>query len=234
MWPERSSSFVSRWLFIWVTPMLKLGSTQHLEHEDLWSLDPKESTGENYAEFKTLLAAEHERANANADEFALWRPALALVRKQVLQAAVLRVANTACSLLRPLVLQQVLLVVEGSPAWVEPQNAWMLALGMMACSLGEFMGYGHYMHFVNKASWRLREAIIGMLYNHVTDLNLGAKNSYSGGKITNLMSTDADRVRFMTIQLNLLWIVPIQFCVSLYLGAFVFSPFPINLLTFVG
>jgi hypothetical protein len=49
------------------------------------------------------------------------------------------------------VLQQVLLVVEGSPAWVEPENAWMLAILMMLCSFGEFMGYGHYMHLVNKA-----------------------------------------------------------------------------------
>ena len=38
------------------------------------------------------------------------------------------------------------------------------------------------------------------------------------------MSTDADRVRFMTIQLNLLWIVPIQFAVSLYLVMALLGP----------
>jgi hypothetical protein len=55
--------------------------------------------------------------------------------------------------------------------------------------------YGHYMHLVNKASWRLRESIIAVLYNHVTTLSAGAKATYSGGKITNLMSSDTDRVR---------------------------------------
>ena len=83
--------------------MLKLGSTQHLEHSDLWSLDPAESSSVNYAQFKSLLEAEHKRAKSANDKFALWRPALGLVRNQVLQAAVLRVTNTACSLLRPLV-----------------------------------------------------------------------------------------------------------------------------------
>ena len=224
IWPERTESFVSRWLFLWVTPMLKLGSREHLEHTDLWSLDPKECTAHNYPRFKILLADEHQRCKASGSEFALWRPVLALVKPQVLKAAALRVFNVGCSLSRPLVLQQVLLVVEGAPAWVEPEHAWMLAVGMMACSFGEFMGYSHYMHLVNKASWDLREAIIGMLYNHVADLNLGAKNSYSGGKITNLMSSDADRVRFMTIQLNLLWIIPIQFVVSLYLVISLLGP----------
>ena len=143
IWPERSSSFVGRWLFLWVAPMLKLGSREHLEHSDLWSLDPQESTCTNYPKFKKLLADEHARCKSADCEFALWRPALNLVKKQVLQAAVLRVTNVGCSLARPLVLQQVLLVVEGSPAWVEPENAWMLAIGMMMCSFGEFMGYGH-------------------------------------------------------------------------------------------
>ena len=223
-WPEYRSGCVSRWLFLWVGPMLKLGSLAHLEHDDLWGLNEKESTARNYKRFVVMIEDERKRAEATGGEFQLWRPAFACVRTQVAQAAVLRILNIASNMMRPLVLRQMLLVIEGEPAIVEPENAWMLAVGMALCSFGEFMGYGHYMHLVNKASWRLRESIVGMLFHHVTSLNYGAKNSYSGGKITNLMSSDADRVRFMTIQLNLLWIIPIQFVVSLYMVMAMLGP----------
>ena len=200
-WPEYRASFLSRWFFMWVGPMLQLGSTVHLEHSDLWKLHPKETTEVSYGKFKKLYDAERTRAAENGTEFKLWRPVFHSVRTTVLQAAVLRLLNSACSLSRPLVMQQILLVIEGDDsAWVTKSQGWVLAILMMSLSFGEFMGYGHYMHLVNKASWRLRESIVALLYVHVTTLSAGARASYSGGKITNLMSSDTDRVRFMTIQ----------------------------------
>ena len=37
------------------------------------------------------------------------------------------------------------------------------------------------------------------------------------GKITNMMSSDCDRLRFVVTQLNLLWIIPLQFIAALCL-----------------
>jgi hypothetical protein len=68
----------------------------------------------------------------------------------------------------------------------------------------------HYMHVVNKAGWRVREALIGVLFRKVTWLSPGTKATYSTGKITNMMSSDCDRLRFVVTQLNLLWIIPVQ------------------------
>ena len=73
------------------------------------------------------------------------------------------------------------------------------------------------MHVVNKAGWRVREALIGMLFRKVTWLSPGTKATYSSGKITNMMSSDCDRLRFVVTQLNLLWIIPLQFVGALAL-----------------
>ena len=61
----------------------------------------------------------------------------------------------------------------------------------------------------------VREALIGMLFRKVTWLSPGTKATYSSGKITNMMSSDCDRLRFVVTQLNLLWIIPLQFFCAL-------------------
>jgi hypothetical protein len=54
-----------------------------------------------------------------------------------------------------------------NPAIVSRENAWLLAFAMFASSVGEFLGYAHYMHIVNKGGWRLREALVGSLFKSV-------------------------------------------------------------------
>ena len=63
-------------------------------------------------------------------------------------------------------------------------------------------------------SIRIRSAIIGCLYRKSIGLSPGAKAAYSSGKITNLMSNDADKLIMCCFQVPWLWQVPINFCVA--------------------
>jgi ATP-binding cassette subfamily C (CFTR/MRP) protein 1 len=58
---------------------------------------------------------------------------------------------------------------------------------------------------------------VGATRRKVTWLSPGTKAAYSSGKITNMMSADCDRLRFVVTQLNLLWIIPLHFVGALCL-----------------
>ena len=45
--------------------------------------------------------------------------------------------------------------MEGSPAIVEPQNAWMLAIGMIATQFLQLILGVHYENMINRMSFRL-------------------------------------------------------------------------------
>ena len=213
-----------------------LGCKAHLEHTDLWSLHEKESTKYNLGRFEKLWEEEGVRAAAAGESAGLGSPMLKFVLGTCLWGAGLRCACSASQFARPLLLQQILLVVEGSDAAiVGPDRAWLLAVFMFLASVGDFLTvrdpqpariflpcllaflpscllallrpacsrigraayivgvvdqYSHYMHVVNKAGWRLRESLIGMLFKKVTWLSPGTKATYSSGKITNMMSSD--------------------------------------------
>eukprot|EP01052_Picozoa_sp_SAG31_P002039 SAG31_NODE_68_length_28153_cov_23.647717_21_plen_98_part_00 len=67
-----------------------------------------------------------------------------------------------------------------------------------------------------KSAWRLRQALVGLLYSKVTKLSQGTKTSYSQGKIINMMSSDVDRMRMCIRNLNDLWLIPLRFCIALF------------------
>ena len=219
VWPEYASGwFPSRLFFTWFAPMENLGCKAHLEHSDLWTLHENESTRYSLNGFEKLWEEECERAAAAGESAGLGQPMFKYVFWTCISGAALRLTCSISQFARPLLMQQILLVVEGSKdAIVGADMAWLLAIAMFLASVGDFLSYSHYMHIVNKGGWRLREALIGMLFKKVTWLSPGTKATYSSGKITNMMSSDCDRLRFVVTQLNLIWIIPLQFCMALAL-----------------
>ena len=83
-------------------------------------------------------------------------------------------------------------------------------------SLCDFLSFSHYNMFVMKSAWRLRQALVGILFSKVTKLSHGTKAAYSQGKITNMMSSDVDRLRMSVRMVNDLWLIPTRFCLALY------------------
>ena len=216
-WPEYGAGWLpARLFFTWWAPMERLGAATPLEHTDLWALHERESTRKSFDDFEEKWQAELQRVAGTDESPSLSRVILKSCLRTVIEGALLRLTTMLSRLARPLVMQQILMVAEGDESAIVSESfAYILAFGMFGCAVGEFLCYAHYMHVVNKAGWRVREALIGMLFRKVTWLSPGTKATYSSGKITNMMSSDCDRLRFVVTQLNLLWIIPLQFFCAL-------------------
>ena len=65
----------------------------------------------------------------------LGRPIVRLTWRQLAKGAILRFSCDMLSFARPLLMQQILLICEGSPAVVSRDNAWMLAVTMAVVSI---------------------------------------------------------------------------------------------------
>ena len=71
--------------------------------------------------------------------------------------------------LMPLLMQQILLVVEGSDeARVRPESAWMLAIAVGLCTAADFLCSAHYTWLTLKAAWHVRQSLVGLLFSKVT------------------------------------------------------------------
>ena len=222
-WPEQTSSFFSRLVFQWYAPLIKLGATTPLELSDLWHLHPTDAADANSNRFWQLWQEELERAKAAAarggkhSEPWLGWPVFKFTWKSLAKAMFMRLSSDMLNFARPLLMQQILLVCEGSPAIVKEENAWYLAVGMAASAIAQMLLNTHYDNVINRVSFRLRCAIVGALYKKTIELSTGAKASYSSGKIVNMMSNDAMKCMQLVRQLNYAWSVPFNFIFALYL-----------------
>lgn len=222
-WPEQSSSFFSRLVFQWYAPLIKLGAKTPLELTDLWHLHPTDAADANSDRFWQLWQAELRRAEGaaargrkHAEPWLGW-PIFKFTWRPLAKAMIMRFSSDMLNFARPLLMQQILLVCEGSPAIVSEENAYLLAIAMAASAITQMLLNTHYDNVINRVSFRLRCAIVGALYKKTIELSTGAKASYSSGKIVNMMSNDAMKCMQLVRQLNYAWSVPFNFLFALYL-----------------
>jgi hypothetical protein len=79
----------------------------------------------------------------------------------VLRAGGLLLLGNCAKWLMPLLMQQILLLVEGShEAWVQPENAYLLAIAVGLCTAVDFMCSAHYTWFTLKAAWHVRQSLV--------------------------------------------------------------------------
>lgn len=223
VWPEFTSGFFSRLVFAWYDPLVLLGSRTSLELSDIWKLAPSDEAGVNSDTFWALWESELARAKRKGaqkgKEITPWLgfPIIKFTWKPLIKAAIMRLSADLLQFGQPLLMQQILLIVEGSPAWVSEEHAYVLAIAMAVCSYTGFLIGTHYDNIVNRVSFRLRSAIVGALYRKSIGLSTGAKASYSSGKIVNMMSNDAMKAQMLVRQINYAWSVPMNFTLALYL-----------------
>ena len=172
-WPEMNSGFFNRLVFGWYSPLIKLGGRVPLELTDIWQLDPSDAAPPNSNKFWELWLEEIERAERKSKrtgtEVTPWlgRPIVRLTWRQLAKGAILRFSCDMLSFARPrkivilsrfvavrlanpksitisVLMQQILLICEGSPAVVSRDNAWMLAVTMAVVSILQMFLNTHY------------------------------------------------------------------------------------------
>eukprot|EP01043_Picozoa_sp_COSAG02_P026308 COSAG02_NODE_1512_length_12212_cov_4.145133_9_plen_257_part_01 len=215
-WPESNASLISQLTFWWFNPMIKLGNRTHVQVDDLWSLSSRDSSATNVERFRPMWRAECEAARLAARPPNILRPIVKFVLPMVLQVAVLQLFSVAFQFLRPVLLQQILMLVEGdAAALVSVEDGWLLAVALLLTTVADFMCVQHLNWLQFKQQVRVRAAVIGLLYEQTVMLSDGTKQSYSSGKITNMMDTDQSTLQTYTTQMNRLWHVPLTFILAL-------------------
>ena len=99
------------------------------------------------------------------------------------------------------------------PLW----HGFMYAIAMFLSSTVESLLNSQYDYHIFTLAMRIRSALISVLYTKVMRLSPNGRKVFATGEIVNIMSVDTQRVMEYVQIMNLLWICPLQICVSIYL-----------------
>ncbi|NWQ86166.1 MRP7 protein, partial [Burhinus bistriatus] len=202
---EDGESWLSRFFYVWMNPLMKLGYQ--------WKLNQPEDV---YVLPRQLQAARvcdrSHRAQGAVRLFSVLHAAFGL---RFYSLGLLKLAGNLLGFSGPLLLN---LLVNFMESRQEPLSHGVLyALGLFA---GSFLGAllrNQFSYEVNKVTLMVRAAVISAIYSKALRVGSTSLTRFTVGEIVNFMSTDTSRLVNFCLSFHEVWSLPFQFAITLYL-----------------
>ncbi|GMP73769.1 hypothetical protein CsSME_00031415 [Camellia sinensis var. sinensis] len=102
---------------------------------------------------------------------------------------------------------------QGDPAWIGYIYAFFIFVGVSAGVLCE----AQYFRNVMRVGFRLRSTLVAAVFRKSLRLTHEGHKKFPSGKITNLMTTDANALQQISQQLHGLWSAPFRISIAMVL-----------------
>ncbi|KAJ0980468.1 hypothetical protein J5N97_008723 [Dioscorea zingiberensis] len=207
--PERHVSIFSRISFAWMTPLMQLGYKRPIAVKDIWKLDTWDETEMLNSRFQTCWLKELQKN----------RPCLLKALHCSLGArfwlgGVLKIGYDISQFVGTITLNFLLQSIQqGDPSWNNYLYAFFMFVGVTFGSLCE----GQYFQNVIRVGFHMRSTLVAAVFNKALRLTQEGRKQFTSGKITNLMTTDAEALQGICLQLHGLWSAPFRIIVSIIL-----------------
>ncbi|KAF3450335.1 hypothetical protein FNV43_RR06415 [Rhamnella rubrinervis] len=207
--PERHANLFSRITFSWMNPLMKLGYRRPITEKDVWKLDTWDRTETLNAKFQRCWAEESRkpkpwllRALNNSLGGRFW------------WGGFWKIGNDLSQFVGPLILNHLLQSMQqGEPAWIGYVYAFSIFVGVVFGVLCE----AQYFQNVMRVGYRLRSTLIAAVFRKSLRLTHEARKKFASGKITNLMTTDAESLQQICQSLHTLWSAPFRIVIAMVL-----------------
>ncbi|NXI42835.1 MRP7 protein, partial [Galbula dea] len=202
---EDDESWLSRFFYIWMNPLMKRGYQGKLNQPQDVLLLPRQ--------LQAAKVCDHlHHAQETVRLFSVLHAAFGL---RFYSLGLLRLAGSLLSFSGPLLLN---LLVNFMEAQQEPLSHGVLyALGLFA---GSFLGAvlrSQFSYEVNKVMLMVRAAVISAIYRKALRVSSTSLARFTVGEIVNFMSTDTSRLVNFCLSFHEVWSLPFQFAITLYL-----------------
>ncbi|OVA16127.1 ABC transporter [Macleaya cordata] len=207
--PERHVNVFSKIFFGWMTPLMQQGYKKPITEKDVWKLDTWDQTETLNSKFQSCWREESQKPKPW-----LLRALNSSLGGRFWLGGFFKVGNDLSQFVGPVILNQLLQSMqEGDPAWVGYIYAFSIFVGVVFGVLSE----AQYFQNVMRVGYRLRATLVAAVFRKSLRLTHEGRRKFPSGKITNLMTTDAEALQQICQQLHSLWSAPFRIIISMVL-----------------
>ncbi|XP_010906316.1 ABC transporter C family member 2 [Elaeis guineensis] len=207
--PERHANIFSKTFFSWVTPLMQQGYKRPITEKDVWKLDTWDQTETLNDKFQKCWAEESKRPKPW-----LLRALHRSLGGRFWLGGIFKIGNDASQFVGPLVLNQLLQSMqEEDPSW----NGYIYAFAIFAGVALGVLVEAQYFQNVMRVGFRLRSTLVAAVFRKSLRLSHEGRRKFASGKITNLMTTDAETLQQVCQQLHNVWSAPFRITIALVL-----------------
>lgn len=208
--PERHVNIFSKILFSWMNPLMKLGYRRPLTEKDVWKLDTWDQTETLIQKFNQCWNEESQKCRGRPLLWALNRS----LGGRFWFGGFWKIGNDLSQFVGPLLLNSLLLSMQrGDPAWIGYIIAFSIFVGVVLGVLSE----AQYFQNVMRVGFRLRSTLVAAVFRKSLKLTHESRRKFASGKITNLMTTDAESLQQICQSLHTIWSAPFRIIIAMVL-----------------
>ncbi|KAL6198463.1 hypothetical protein ACLB2K_028252 [Fragaria x ananassa] len=207
--PERHVNIFSRIYFGWMTPLMQLGYRKPITETDVWKLDTWDQTETLIKRFQECWVEESKRSKPW-----LLRALNCSLGRRFWLGGFFKIGNDLSQFSGPILLNHLLQSMQrGDPAWIGYIYAFLIFMGVSLGVLSE----SQYFQNVMRVGFRLRSTLVAAIFRKSIRITHEGRKNFPSGKITNMMSTDANSLQQICQQLHGLWSAPFRITVAMVL-----------------
>ncbi|KAK9267442.1 hypothetical protein L1049_009868 [Liquidambar formosana] len=214
--PERHANIFSRLYFGWMTPLMQQGYKKPITEKDVWQLDSWDQTETLYRKFQRCWAEESQRSKPwllralNCSLGARYQLTYIFISLFLS----ISIGNDLSQFVGPVLLNHLLQSMQrGDPAWVGYIYAFSIFVGVSFGVLCE----AQYFQNAMRVGFRLRSTLVAAIFRKSLRLTHEGRKNFPSGKITNMMTTDANSLQQICQQLHGLWSAPFRITIAMVL-----------------
>ncbi|KAJ4825851.1 ATP-binding cassette, sub-C (CFTR MRP), member 9 [Turnera subulata] len=200
--------------FSWLNPLFAVGITKPLEQDEIPDVDIKDSAGFLSCSFEDCLNQVKE--NDRTTNPSIYKAIILLARKKALINAAFAVISAGASYVGPYLIDDfVNFLVEKKTRSLE--SGYLLAVAFLGAKMIETIAQRQWIFGARQLGLRLRSALISHIYKKGLLLSSRSRQSHTTGEIINYMSVDIQRITDFIWFLNIIWMLPIQISLAIYI-----------------
>ncbi|KAL5577348.1 hypothetical protein UlMin_019047 [Ulmus minor] len=207
--PERHVNIFSRIYFLWMTPLMQKGYKRPITEKDVWKLDTWDQTETLIRKFHNCWVEESKRPKPW-----LLRALNCSLGGRFWRGGLFKIGNDLSQFVGPVLLSHLLQSMQrGDPAWIGYIYAFFIFVGVSLGVLCE----SQYFQNVMRVGFRLRSTLVAAIFRKSLRLTHESRKNFPTGKITNMITTDANALQQICQQLHGLWSAPFRITMSMVL-----------------
>ncbi|XP_062107655.1 putative ABC transporter C family member 15 isoform X2 [Humulus lupulus] len=199
--------------FSWLNPLFAIGYKNPLEQDEIPNIDTKDSAAFLSSSFDESLEYVKERDKTDRPSI-YWAIYTFVWRKAVINGC-FAVVSAAASYVGPYLINDFVSFLSEKETR-SLQSGYFLALAFLGAKMIETTAQRQWIFGARQLGLRLRAALISHIYKKGLVLSSQARQSRNSGEIINFMSVDIQRITDFIWYVNMIWMLPIQISLAIY------------------
>ncbi|XP_073473151.1 multidrug resistance-associated protein 1-like isoform X1 [Aquarana catesbeiana] len=214
--PENKVSFLSRVTYSWYSRIITLGYKKPLEREDLIELNEADSSYVIYPAIEKNWRKEivpQGKKDSRSRKPSLLRALWSTFRFSLIYVALMKVVADLLAFTSPQILKQMITFCEQQTG--DPRTGYMFAVSLLIVTILQTIILQLYQRYNMLTAVKCKTSLIGMIYKKSLNLASSTRRKFTTGELVNLMSSDAQQLMDLTVNINLLWSAPFQILMAI-------------------